>query len=413
MKNLLLILLLVPFIISAQTYDKNNWEHLSTANGDFEVPFTGKQQTSSLVVDIDNDDIPEIFLTERTFAPSVVMYKFENNKWVRYIIDNEPLIIEAGATTWDITGNGYKDIVFGGDGSSNQVWWWENPYPKFDRNIPWKRRYIKNGGSNKQHDQLFGDFTGNGKGEVVFWNQGAKALMMGKIPEDVKNAVAWEYEPIYKYSSDSEMEQLGHENYPQWKRVNEHEGLVKIDIDGDGTLDIVGGGLWFKYDGKGKFIPNIIDARYTFSRVAAGQLIEGGRPEVVLTPGDGKAPMMLYEWRQGSRPGEGTWFGKVILNELWNAHSLDIIDFDGDGHLDLFVAEMRINGENPDAKMRVMLGDGKGNFEDQVISTGFGNHESRIVDLNGDGLYDIVGKPYNWEVPRLDIWINLGTRNSN
>jgi hypothetical protein len=61
--------------------------------------------------------------------------------------------------------------------------------------------------------------------------------------------------------------------------------------------------------------------------------------------------------------------------------------------------------------MRILLGDGKGNFEDYVISTGFDNHESRIADLNGDGSFDVVGKPYNWETPRLDIWINTRKKN--
>ncbi len=409
MKNLLFILTLIPFLSFAQTYDKANWEHISTANGKLELPFPGGQQTSSLVVDIDNDGIPEIFITERTKAPSLVMYKADGKKWVRYIIDNEPVRIEAGSTHWDITGNGYHDIVFGGDGGSNEVWWWENPYPNLDKNKPWKRRIIKNDDMKKQHDQMFGDFTGRGKGELVFWNQGTKALMLAEIPADVKNASSWKYSPIFEYSSDSEMEQHGHEHYPKWKRTNEHEGLAKIDVDGDGLLDIIGGGLWFKYLGDGKFAPNTIDSRYTFSRVVAGQLIDGGRPEVIMTPGDGKAPMIMYEWRQ-NKPNEGTWFARIILDELLNAHSLDIIDFNGDGHLDIFVAEMRISGENPDAKMRVLLGDGKGNFEDYVINTGFGNHESKIIDLNGDGVYDIVGKPYNWETPRLDIWMNKGKK---
>lgn len=406
MKKLILILAFVPFLLNAQTYDQKNWKHISTTNGMLEIPFPGDQQTSSLIADIDNDGIPEIFITDRTKAPSVVMYKLKGEKWDRYIIDNDPVRIEAGSTQWDITGNGYVDIVFGGDGGSGEVWWWENPYPNLDKNKPWVRRTIKKDGARKHHDVLFGDFTGNGKGELIFWNQGANALMLAEIPQNVRSVDSWDYRPIFEYSGDSEMKQHGYENLPAWKRVNEHEGLVKIDIDGDGLNDIVGAGLWFKYMGDGKFMPNTIDARYTFSRVIAGQLIEGGRPEVVLAPGDGKAPLIMYEWMPSRRPNQGSWFETIILDELWNAHSLDIIDFNGDGFLDIFVAEMNISGENPQAKARILLGDGKGNFKDYIITEGFGHHESKIVDLNGDGLYDILGKPYNWETPRLDIWIN-------
>ncbi len=86
-------------------------------------------------------------------------------------------------------------------------------------------------------------------------------------------------------------------------------------------------------------------------------------------------------------------------------HSLDILDFNNDGHLDIFNAEMNL-GQNPEAKCRILLGDGKGNFSVNEVITGFGMHESKIADLDGDGDYDILGKPYNWQAPRLDIWLN-------
>jgi hypothetical protein len=86
-------------------------------------------------------------------------------------------------------------------------------------------------------------------------------------------------------------------------------------------------------------------------------------------------------------------------------HSLALIDFNGDGNLDIWVAEMRLNNGNPDAKNLILLGDGKGNFQTIKVSTGIELHESRIADLDGDGDLDILGKPYNWETPRLDIWL--------
>jgi len=52
------------------------------------------------------------------------------------------------------------------------------------------------------------------------------------------------------------------------------------------------------------------------------------------------------------------------------------------------------------------LGDGKGNFQKEIIiSKGIDLHESEIVDLDGDGDLDILGKPYNGDAPRLDIWL--------
>jgi len=379
-----------------------SWKHISTENGDLEVPNSGSQQTASLVVDVDNDGDQDFVITERTNAPSVVLYRYENTKWERYTIEADAMRIEAGSAKHDIDGDGDLDIVFGGDSRSNEVWWWENPYPNFDKDTPWKRRIIKNTGGNKHHDQMFGDFDGDGKAELVFWNQGSQQLMLAEIPANPKSADKWDYHAIYKYRGDSEMQQNGYKGYPDWKDINEHEGLAKVDIDGDGLEDIVGGGLWFKFNGNGEYIPNIIDAGYTFSRSAAGQFIEGGRPEVILVVGDGKAPMYLYEWQ-----GKGSWIRKLLIDELDNGHTIQVLDFNQDGNLDIFSGEMRFGEENPDSKMRILLGDGKGNFVHHIIQEGQGIHEGKLADLDGDGDYDVLAKPYSWKAPRLDIYLNV------
>ncbi len=378
------------------------WSHYSTVNGDLPVPNEGGQQTAALVLDIDKDGINDFVITERTTAPAVTWYKFNNYKWDRYIVDAESMRIEAGSTFNDIDGDGDDDIVFAGEGRSNEVWWWENPYPDYDPVKPWDRYNIKSSGENKHHDQLFGDYDGDGKDELVFWNQNARKLFWAETPDNPKSVNEWELKVVYTYSDDSQMEQLGQEGYPGWKGTNEHEGLAKADIDCDGILDIVGGGRWFKFDGDNGFKENIIDASYTFTRSAVGQFIAGGRPEVILVVGDGIAPMLMYEYL------EGTWTGREILEEVDNGHTLHTVDFNQDGYLDVFSAEMRFGEGNPDSKAQILLGDGKGNFRKTIINVGYGNHESWVSDLDGDGDFDILGKPYSWDSPRLDIWINEG-----
>ena len=63
------------------------------------------------------------------------MFKLTGTKWDRYITENGKLRIEAGSAKWDIDGDGDTDIVFGGDGSSDQVWWWENPFHDFEKKL--------------------------------------------------------------------------------------------------------------------------------------------------------------------------------------------------------------------------------------------------------------------------------------
>lgn len=379
-----------------------NWVHISSKTGGIEAPNTGGQQTSTAVADFDNDGINDFCISERTQAPCLVWYRRTDKGWDRYVVEADPMSPEAGTVTCDVDGDGDMDIVAGGDGGkTKEVYWWENPYPNFELNTPWKRHFIHKGGR-KYHDQMTGDFDGDGKTDLVFWSQRDEfALLFVRIPDNPKDPAAWNCIPIFQYYIDGQMQQRG--KYPPFKGVNEHEGLDKADIDGDGIQDIIGGGYWFKYIGDDKFANNMVDASYTFSRSVVGQFIKGGRPEIVLVVGDGWAPLNLYEYQ------DKTWIPKTIIENVSNGHSNSTGDFDGDGNLDLFNAEMTLLG-NTNAINRILLGDGKGNFPREiVVSRGIDVHESEMADLDGDGDLDILGKPYNGDVPRLDIWLQNST----
>ena len=228
---------------------------------------------------------------------------------------------------------------------------------------------------------IFDDFDGDGKTELVFWNQGAKKLFMADIPLEPKTSGAWPYTEIYLSPVRA-------------------EGLAKADIDGDGKIDLVGGGCWFKHVKNNEFVPHVIDDEQRFSRIAAGQLKEGGSPEVVFVIGDGVGRLKWYEWKNSS------WLGHDLLGfDVDHGHSLAVEDVNGDGELDIFCGEMRLDGKNRDSKIWVFFGNGKGQFTKTLIAQGFGVHEAKLGDLDGDGDFDILGKPYNWDTPRLDIWL--------
>ena len=91
-------------------------------------------------------------------------------------------------------------------------------------------------------------------------------------------------------------------------------------------------------------------------------------------------------------------------------HTLQLVDFNHDGNLDIFSAEQRLNGANPDSKIYFFFGDGKGNFRPEAVATGYDSHESKVADLDGNGTLDLLIKPYNYDTPRLDILLNMGTK---
>jgi hypothetical protein len=71
--------------------------------------------------------------------------------------------------------------------------------------------------------------------------------------------------------------------------------------------------------------------------------------------------------------------------------------------------ESRPDADNPNAQAWIFYGDGKGGFRKTVFATGIDFHEARVADLNGDGRMDILDKPYNWDAPRIDVWLQFPT----
>ncbi len=367
-----------------------NWKHYSTSNKKIELPWAGTQQTASLILDVDNDGINDFVVACRQSAPALVWYQRTPKGWQRRVLEKEMLHIEAGGAFYDIDNDGDKDIVFGGDWQSNEMWWWENPYPNYEN--AWTRRTIKKSGKNQHHDQIFGDFKGTGKPQLVFWNQGEKTLFIADIPENPKQQVEWTYQPLF-------IGEAGSQN----------EGLAKGDIDNDGIIDLLAGSYWFKYQGNNTF--KAIPIAQQGGRIAVGKFKAGRYPQVVISSGDTNGNLMLYECVEN--PIEtANWKGKNLIDrQLIHAHSLELADINGDGNLDIFVAEMakwsekESNPDHPNAEALILYGEGMGNFKTTTFQKGMGFHEAKVADLDGDGDLDILNKPYNWKTPRLDIWL--------
>ena len=390
---LILCSLLAGTLFAAEPH----WQYLSTTKGDLPLPGAATEQTGSLVADLDRDGKNDFVITTRKVAPAVIWFRRTAKGWDRYVIEPEILRVEAGGAVFDIDGDGDLDLVFGNDSTGDQMWWWENPYPNYDPAVGWKRHLIKQGGGKQHHDQVFGDFLGKGKPQLAFWNQKAQKLFLAEIPADPRNATAWPLTEIFSGSA-------GEEGNVAFKYA---EGAAAIDIDGDGKIDLLAGNLWFKHRGGTKF--EAIRIGSIGGRIAAGKFKPGKYPQVVIAPGDGIGPLKIYECI-GNPEKTADWQGRDLAGrDLVHGHSLAIADIDGDGHLDIFAAEMAQwspgKVDNDQAVAWIFYGDGRGNFRQTIFQTGFGFHEARLADLDGDGRIDILSKPYTWKTPRIDIWL--------
>jgi hypothetical protein len=374
----LLLAIATPSLFAADP----TWSRKSSVTGDIPVPNEGNQQTCCLTADIDGDGIEDFVVGERTKIPSVVWYKYENSRWKKHVIDNTHLRPEAGGVSCDVDADGDLDVILGQDGSGSDMWWWENPQPDFSK--PWKRRFVKRGGARKHHDQTVGDYDGDGKVEFVSWNQGAKQLLLFEIPSNPRQSEAWNAVSIFG-----------------WKKGRELEGFPSrpVDVDLDGQIDLVGGGRWFKHRGGSTFEPHLIDDNLRFTQCAAGQLIEGGRPEIVFSPGDMDGHAKWFEWK-------GSEWRSHDLGFVVHGHTCEVRDINADGYQDIFVGEMGSPGAGDSAKTYIWYGDGKGQFRKTVASYGQGIHEGLLSDLDGDGDLDILMKPYNHNAPRIDVLLN-------
>jgi hypothetical protein len=398
----LVIVCLVPGAVSAQ----QGWQHLSSkTNPDvLPVPSNTEQQTAAIVGDLDGDRVNDFVLAFREKGPALVWYRRTKTAWERSVIEPQTLHLEAGGAIYDIDGDGDLDLVFGNDYHGTEVWWWENPSPDSDAKRPWVRHLIKTGGGKQHHDQIFGDFLGTGRAQLAFWNQGVKKLFLAEIPADVRNAKAWESVEIFDLAK-APAGEGGRASTPY------AEGLWAADLDGDGKVDLLAGNCWFKHVG-GKQFKAVRLAMYG-GRVAAGKFIEGAKhPQVVIASGDGVGPLLFASCADDADPMESSsWKARELLPKMVHGHSLAVADIDGDGHLDIFTAEMakwherQARPDNPQAKSWIFYGDGKSGFREEVLTTGVGFHEARVADLDGDGRMDILDKPYNWEAPRVDVWL--------
>jgi hypothetical protein len=172
---------------------------------------------------------------------------------------------------------------------------------------------------------------------------------------------------------------------------------------------------WFKHVKGNEFKPVQITDRP--GRIAGGTFKPGRTAQIVVAPGDLNGPIRFYECG-GNPENPADWNSRDLLDrEMIHGHTLAIADVNSDGNLDIFSGEMAKweRGDavqNPKATAWIWYGDGQGGFQRTVFQEGFGFHEARLADLDGDGRIDVLSKPYTWNAPRIDVWLQTASEKS-
>ena len=339
----------------------------------------GTKHDICLIGDIAGNGLPDIVIASKYGENNLVWY--ENPTWQRHIIGTTH--VEAGGILADITGNGRLDMVAGCPmdapaGYANRgLFWFQCPDDPRER---WRSHVITDRFM-KYHDQDIGDVDGDGEPELVFASQGSKIVGYFDIPTD-PTVEPWPESCLH----------IVHEGLGL-------EGVKAEDIDGDGRLEIIAGAGYFHREPSGSWVridfPIDLDPR---TLAAVGDLGGGGKKDVVLSEGElDEGRIVLLE-----SPG---WKPRILGEGFYHPHSLELADFDGNGLLDIFIGEMGLRGFATPREV-VFRNSGDGSFEMQVVGH-LPTHGAKVADITGDGLPDIIGKPYDAGRQQVDILFNI------
>ena len=300
----------------------------------------------------------------------------------------------VGLTIGDADGDGRLEVVAGEqypDDPDRQfaIGFYKPQYDDLAK--PWRRHAVDDRPVGGSHDVVLADVDGDGVCELLAGAYG------GDEPPGVF---------IYKGGPDP---------HAPWRRFDvqrgqKEEGLAAADLNGDGRVEIVSGPCVYVCPEEGPlagpwrrtvFAPS----HREMNRVGLIDITGTGRPDIVLVDSEYfEGQLSWFENRTREDPSR-PWIEHRLERGLVYAHSLHVRR-QGDA-VHIYVAEMAGGGwsapYNYDARqIEFASADGGKTWQRTVLAQGQGTHEATLVDIDGDGSLEVVGK--EWRIPRVQIW---------
>ena len=301
----------------------------------------------------------------------------------------------CGIALADVDGDGVLEVFAGhavDPASAGEEWMisWFKPTP--DLHGPWERHVIDPLTSGGPHDVLVADLDGDGTAELI------------------APAVYCELPGLFIYKP-------GEDLAAPWRKHMVQQGLFGDgtavgDVDGDGCAEIVVGPYLWHCPAGGCFAGPWLrtDLAVGFREMCRAGFVDvtgNGRPDAVIAEAE-------------FLDGRLSWFENRVLEDPdrpWVEHPLDRgLNYDHSmrtwrdakaGTANVFVAEMAEGGwnapRNRSARLiRYSSADAGKSWRREVLHRGSGTHEATMVDVDGDGELEAVGK--QWQHTKLQIW---------
>lgn len=262
----------------------------------------------------------------------------------------------------DLDNDGDMDLVFPEQGNVDEdISWYENINGKLYKH------------------QIYGELYGIQKTQLADWDKDGDldifATVSGDFFPDIENELI-----MY--------ENIDGENFVQWRIFDSllhAQDLAIADIDGDADLDIFATArdaddlIWLRNDGfpANWVADTIFPEANQPSGVFATDIDDDGDQDVILASENDEK---IFGFKNN---GAGKFNIFIVDTDIANPKEVEVADIDNDGDKDIVAVGSAGN------TIKIYLNDGSENFSKQIVDSLGNGEDLEIVDWNQDGKLDI------------------------